>query len=105
MLPRFGFNQCREIVGRASAIIAIVGMASLIFAATTLAERTTGAAELSAKCQRQTFVPDRSDAGFNHAAFSTRVSISLRSISKSIGLVKSASAPPSNALRLVSVSP
>src|SRR5262249_35678113 len=39
------------------------------------------------------------------AARSTRVSISLRSIPKSIGLVKSASAPPSNALRLVSASP
>ena len=36
MLPRFGFNHCCEIVGRASAIIAIVGMASLIFAATTV---------------------------------------------------------------------
>ena len=41
----------------------------------------------------------------DHAARSTRVSISLRSITKSIGLVKSASAPPSNALRLVSASP
>jgi hypothetical protein len=41
----------------------------------------------------------------NHAAAETRVSISLRSIPKSIGLVKSASAPPSNALRLVSTSP
>ena len=39
------------------------------------------------------------------AARSTRVSISLRSTPKSIGLVKSASAPPSNALRLVSASP
>jgi hypothetical protein len=35
----------------------------------------------------------------NHAARSTRVSISLPSITKSIGLVKSASAPPSKALR------
>jgi len=41
----------------------------------------------------------------NHAARSTRVSISPRSIPKSIGLVKSASAPPSNALRSVSASP
>ena len=40
-----------------------------------------------------------------YAARSTRVSISLRSAPKSIGLVKSASAPPSNALRLVSASP
>jgi hypothetical protein len=40
-----------------------------------------------------------------HAARSTRVSISLRNIPKSIGLVKSASAPLSNALRLVSASP
>ena len=40
-----------------------------------------------------------------HAARSTRVSISLRSAPKSIGLVKSASAPPSKALRLVSASP
>ena len=42
---------------------------------------------------------------FGYAARSTRVSISLRSALKSIGLVKSASAPPSNALRLVSASP
>jgi hypothetical protein len=33
MLLRFGFDQCCEIVGRASAIIAIAGMASLVFAA------------------------------------------------------------------------
>jgi Group II intron, maturase-specific domain len=39
-----------------------------------------------------------------HAARSTRVSISLRSITKSMGLVRSASAPPSNALRFVSAS-
>ena len=39
---------------------------------------------------------------FGYAARSTRVSISLRSAPKSIGLVKSASAPLSNALRLVS---
>jgi hypothetical protein len=41
----------------------------------------------------------------SHAACLTRVSISLRSSKKSMGLVKSASAPPSNALRLVSASP
>jgi hypothetical protein len=35
----------------------------------------------------------------------TRVSISLRSSPKSIGFVKSASAPPCKALRLVSASP
>ena len=40
-----------------------------------------------------------------HAARSTRVSISLRSITKSIGLVSSASAPFSSALRFVSASP
>ena len=40
-----------------------------------------------------------------HAARSTRVSISLRSVPKSIGLVSSASAPLSSALRLVSASP
>ena len=40
----------------------------------------------------------------NHAARSTRVSISLPSITKSIGLVKSASAPPSKALRFRLVS-
>ena len=40
-----------------------------------------------------------------HAARSTRVSISLRSETKSIGLVNKASAPFSKALRLVSVSP
>src|SRR5262249_3231238 len=44
------------------------------------------------------------DAG-GHAARSTCVSISLRSIAKSIGLVKRPSAPPSNALRFVSASP
>src|SRR5262249_29424268 len=38
-------------------------------------------------------------------ARSTRVLIALRSIPKSIGLVKSASAPLSSALRLVSASP
>ena len=36
MLPRFGFNQCCEIVGRASAIIALAGMASLVVAATVV---------------------------------------------------------------------
>jgi hypothetical protein len=36
MLLRFKFDQCCEIVGRASAIIAIAGMASLVFAATAV---------------------------------------------------------------------
>jgi hypothetical protein len=36
MLLRLGFNQSCEIVGRASAIIALVGMASLVFAATAV---------------------------------------------------------------------
>jgi len=36
MLLRFGFDQCCEIVGRVSAIIAIAGMASLVFAATAV---------------------------------------------------------------------
>jgi len=40
-----------------------------------------------------------------HAARSTRISISLRSIPKSIGLVRSASAPFSKAFRFVSASP
>ena len=44
-------------------------------------------------------------ADIRYAARSTRVSISLRSIPKSIGLVKSASAPASKALRFVSASP
>ena len=44
-------------------------------------------------------------AFFAYAARSTRVVISLRSAPKSMGLVKSASAPLSNALRLVSASP
>ena len=39
------------------------------------------------------------------AARSTRWSISLRSVAKSIGLVRSASAPFSSALRFVSASP
>ena len=45
------------------------------------------------------------NSGHSHAARSTRVSISPRSIPKSIGLVRSASAPFSKALRLVSASP
>ena len=48
-------------------------------------------------------VDDQNPCG--HAARSTRVSISLRSDPKSIGLVSSASAPLSSALRLVSASP
>ena len=36
MLLRVGFNQCCEIVGRASAIIALAGMASLVFSATAI---------------------------------------------------------------------
>ena len=52
-------------------------------------------------------VPSRDPEGAycSQAARSTRVSISLRSALKSIGLVNSASAPFSNALRLVSASP
>jgi hypothetical protein len=41
----------------------------------------------------------------DYAARSTRMSISLRSALKSIGLVNSPSAPFSSALRLVSASP
>ena len=41
----------------------------------------------------------------DYAARSTRISISLRSVPKSIGLVSSASAPLSKALRFVSTSP
>src|SRR6516162_6157892 len=40
-----------------------------------------------------------------HAARSTRVSISLRSVTKSIGLVRNASAPFCSALRFISASP
>jgi hypothetical protein len=36
MLLRLEFDRCCEIVGRASAIIAIAGMASLVFAATAV---------------------------------------------------------------------
>jgi hypothetical protein len=36
MLLRFGFNQFCEIVGRASAIIALVGMVALVFTATVV---------------------------------------------------------------------
>ena len=36
MLLGLGLDQCCEIVGRASAIIAIAGMASLVFAATAV---------------------------------------------------------------------
>ena len=49
-------------------------------------------------------VVDNQDA-CDHAVRSTRVSISLRSIAKSMGLVKNPSAPLSSALRLVSASP
>src|SRR5712692_10020210 len=41
----------------------------------------------------------------DHAALASRLSIWLRSTSKSIGLVSSASAPPSKAFRSVSASP
>jgi hypothetical protein len=36
MLLRFGFNQFFEIVGRASAIVTLVGMVALVFAATAV---------------------------------------------------------------------
>ena len=36
MLLRFQFNQCCEVIGRASAIVAFVTMASLILAATVI---------------------------------------------------------------------
>jgi hypothetical protein len=36
MLLGLGFNQCCEVVGRASAIIALAGMASLVFSATAI---------------------------------------------------------------------
>ena len=36
MLLRLGFDQCCEIVGRASAIITIAAMASLVFGATAV---------------------------------------------------------------------
>ena len=45
------------------------------------------------------------DQDGGHAARSTSVSISLRRITKSIGLVRNPSAPPSRALRFVSASP
>jgi hypothetical protein len=41
----------------------------------------------------------------HYPAIATRLSISLRSTTKSMGLVSSASAPPSRAFHLVSVSP
>jgi hypothetical protein len=41
----------------------------------------------------------------DYAAFGSRLSIRLRSASKSMGLVSSASAPPANAFRSVSASP
>ena len=49
--------------------------------------------------------PLRAKADIRYAARSTRASISLRSIPKSIGLVKSPSAPACKALRFVSASP
>jgi hypothetical protein len=49
--------------------------------------------------------PGRFRGQFSYAARSTGVSISLRRPPKSIGLVRSASAPFSSALRLVSASP
>jgi hypothetical protein len=36
MLLRFGFNHCCEVVGRASAIIMLAGMGSIVLAATAL---------------------------------------------------------------------
>src|SRR5262245_49730084 len=56
---------------------------------------------MSAKGQKRTAEQTR----VFYAARSTRISISLRSAPKSIGLVKSVSAPCSRALRLVSASP
>ena len=50
------------------------------------------------------FVVDNQDSCC-HAVRSTRVSISLRSVPKSIGLVSRASAPRSSAWRFVSASP
>jgi hypothetical protein len=41
----------------------------------------------------------------DYAALGSRLSIRLRSASKSMGLVSSASAPPANAFRSVSASP
>ena len=64
-----------------------------------------GATTMSAKGQKRTLRQVLLSAFFTYAARSTRVVISLRSAPKSMGLVKSASAPPSNALRLVSASP
>jgi hypothetical protein len=60
-----------------------------------LADQGRGPYLSAGRLERQTF----------HVARSTRVSISLRSAPKSIGLVKSASAPPSKASALVSASP
>ena len=53
----------------------------------------------------QTDAVSYNHGAYDHAARSTRVSISLRNIPKSMGLVRRASAPFSNALRLVSASP
>jgi hypothetical protein len=56
------------------------------------------------KCLQVRLVVNNQDS-CGHVVRSTRLSISLRSSAKSIGLVRSASAPRSSAWRLVSASP
>ena len=68
-------------------------------------QTSTSRTAMSAPCQKRTFGLALPNALWGYAARLTCVSISLRSAPKSIGLVKSPSAPPSNALRLVSASP
>jgi hypothetical protein len=65
--------------------------------------RITATQRTDALGQNRTHALQQNSGG--HAARSTRMSISLRSSAKSIGFVRSASAPFSKALRFVSASP
>jgi hypothetical protein len=68
-----------------------------------------GRPEVSGQLSKRRFGPQGTStdrmAVDDYAAFGSRLSIRLRSASKSMGLVSSASAPPANAFRSVSASP
>src|SRR5262249_27230329 len=66
---------------------------------------TSAVTEIKMRRSRLTINQRRPCGLLSYAARSTRVSISPRSAPKSMGLVKRASAPASNSLRLVSPSP
>ena len=80
----------------------VVSIFKIVFSPDTAAPRA-----LEAHCQFETLRPQQFGGRkpSDQAALVTRRSISLRSVTKSMGLVSSASAPFSNALRFVSASP